>query len=71
MMTMRASKLQSPIMLRVCGKVSRISSVSGLQVIHELWTPAGGAYNVDGVLRVPSVDDCILFWLVSMCKHSS
>ncbi|CAE7552744.1 unnamed protein product [Symbiodinium pilosum] len=23
-----------------------------MRVIHELWTPAGGAYNVDGVLRV-------------------
>ena len=23
-----------------------------MRVIHELWTPVGGAYNVDGVLRV-------------------
>lgn len=31
----------------LCGSV-----VLTLRVIHELWTPTGGAYNVDGVLRV-------------------
>ncbi|CAK0801378.1 unnamed protein product, partial [Prorocentrum cordatum] len=26
--------------------------VMTMRVIHELWTPLGGAYNVDGVLKV-------------------
>lgn len=30
---------------------TRVERLGDLEVIHELWTPVGGAYNVDGVLR--------------------
>jgi len=31
----------------LCGAVTLT-----LRIVHELWTPTGGAYNVDGVIRV-------------------
>lgn len=33
-----------------------------LEVIHELWTPVGGAYNVDGVLRAG-----VSAWAIMAC----